>query len=196
MGLRVVSARWSDLAVRRSVLQTLAETPLGALATSGPRGRAHVNTAYFAYSPRLEIVFLSEPTSEHMRNLARSPSAGFAVFRSDQRWGGSDRGLQLFGRGAVVADSMRPAAEAIYARRFPLYREAMRSRSPRFARLAAGLRELVFGVVQPREIKLLDERRFPGRLVTLRLPSGRSRGIPTSSAGRVSSGPVFKLSTR
>jgi uncharacterized protein YhbP (UPF0306 family) len=92
--------------------------PLCAIATVTWTGRAYVNTAYFAWSPRFEIVWLSAPEAHHSRNLARHRSAAIAVFDTHQTWGGRDRGMQLFGTASEARGTAKRDAERLYARRF------------------------------------------------------------------------------
>lgn len=88
------------------------------MATVTPEGRAHVNTAYFAWSEELELDFLSHPRSLHCRNVAANPAMAMAVFSSEQKWGRSDRGLQLFGRCAPASGARAAEAQRRYGRRF------------------------------------------------------------------------------
>ena len=48
-------------------------------------------------------------------------SAAVAVFRSTQTWGGSDRGIQLFGRARELRGRAALDAERLYAKRFRAY---------------------------------------------------------------------------
>ncbi len=123
----------------RSIAEDLLEaSTLCAIATVTPRGRAHVNTAYFAWAPDLRIVWLSEPRARHSRNVRANGSAAVAVYDSSQTWGEADRGIQLFGDvRAGGAD-----AEAVYARRFSRYEDAGAYR---------------FYELVPRRLKLFDE---------------------------------------
>ena len=116
-------------------------SPLCAIATVTPRGRAHVNTAYFAWTPDFRVVWLSEPRATHSRNLRANPSVAIAVYESNQSWGKPDSGIQLFGS----AGDATPEAEEVYASRFPEYRHAD---FPSYR-----LYELV-----PRRLKVFDER--------------------------------------
>jgi uncharacterized protein YhbP (UPF0306 family) len=136
----------------RSVAEELLEaSTLCAISTVGPRSRAHVNTAYFAWAPDLRLVWLSEPRAQHSRNLRANPSAAVAVYDSGQSWGEPDRGIQVFG-------DVRPGgseAEEIYRGRFPGSERAK----------AYPAYELV-----PRRVKLFDERSLgPGTFVTARV---------------------------
>jgi uncharacterized protein YhbP (UPF0306 family) len=118
---------------------------LCAIATVSPGNRAYVNTAYFAWTPALEVVWLSDPAARHSRNLQASSTAAIAVYDSSQSWGEPDRGLQLFGSAREVGASARRDAERDYARRFPQYAEA----DPN------GLRFYRF---RPSRLKVFDER--------------------------------------
>jgi uncharacterized protein YhbP (UPF0306 family) len=149
-GRRVGAARLAKLAE-----ELLEASPLCAISTVGPRGRAHVNTAYFAWASGLRIIWLSEPGAQHSRNLRSNTSAAIAVYDSSQTWGKPDRGIQLFGD----ARAGGPNAEEIYARRFSAYerRESYR------------LYELV-----PTRVKLFDERELgAATFVTARVRGGK-----------------------
>jgi uncharacterized protein YhbP (UPF0306 family) len=136
----------------------LEASTLCAIATVTRGSGAHVNTAYFGWSPDLRLVWLSEPRAKHSRNLNANPSVAIAVYDSDQVWGKTDRGIQLFGS----AREAPPGADQVYARRFPDYRSSELS--------AYRLYELV-----PRRVKLFDERELgAATFVTARvLRSGR-----------------------
>ena len=152
--------------VRRSLLRILEETPLCAVSTVGRGGRAHIHVCYFAYSPSLELFFLSEAGSRHAANLRLNRSAAIAVFSSDQTWGGPDRGAQLFGSCAPVPPSGRSRARRLYQQRFPEFR------TDRVAR------ELVLYRFLARRAQVLDEREFGDAvLVQLRVPRPR-RPVP------------------
>jgi uncharacterized protein YhbP (UPF0306 family) len=134
---RPVSASKIGAAAQR----LLDASTLCAIATVSPRGRAHINTAYFAWTPDFRLVWLSEPRARHSRNLSANPSVAVAVYDSNQSWGKPDRGIQIFG----LAGDAAPEVEEVYASRFPDYRS---SEFPLYR-----LYQLV-----PRRVKLFDER--------------------------------------
>jgi uncharacterized protein YhbP (UPF0306 family) len=149
-GRRVSAARLLDL-----VEHLLGASTLCAISTVGPRGRAYVNIAYFAWAPDLRIIWLSEPGAQHSRNLRSNASAAIAVYDSGQTWGKPDRGIQLFGD----AQAGGPDAAEIYARRFSAYE---RRESYRFYELV------------PRRVKLFDERELgAATFVTARVRGGK-----------------------
>ena len=82
-------------------------------------GRVHINTAYFAWTPELDIVWLSEPRARHSRNIRANDSAAITVYDSAQTWGHTDCGIQLFGRARELEPSRAGRFEAQYAARFP-----------------------------------------------------------------------------
>jgi hypothetical protein len=150
-GRRVGAAR-----IRSSAEELLEASSLCAIATVGPNGRAYVNTAYFAWTPDLRIVWLSDPGARHSRNLKANPAGAIAVYDSTQRWGEPDRGIQVFGEAGAGGDD---AAEA-YAHRFPGYDDT---------RLAA----YRFYELLPRRLKLFDERALgSATFVTARVARG------------------------
>lgn len=145
---RVSAARLAELTRR-----LLDESTLLALATVAPDGSAHVNTAYFAWSPKLELVWLSHPDSRHSRNIQASARAAVAVYDSTQSWGRPDRGIQLSGTAGEIEEAEAGDADALYASRFPGYRRE-------------DLGTYRFYVFFPQWAKLFDERELgAGRFV-------------------------------
>jgi uncharacterized protein YhbP (UPF0306 family) len=142
--------------------QLLDASTLCAIATVAPSGRAHVNTAYFAWSRDYDVVWLSEPRATRSRNLRANDTVAIAVYDSSQTWGERDRGIQLFGSAREVGDAdAADEAEAVYARRFPAFREAESS----------AYRLYVF---RPRRLKLFDEQALgAGTFVTAKVDRNR-----------------------
>jgi uncharacterized protein YhbP (UPF0306 family) len=136
----VAAARIVTLARRLLDASTLC-----AIATVAPSGRAHVNTAYFAWGRDLEIVWLSDPRARHSQNLRGNSSVAVAVYDSTQTWGQSDRGIQLFGTARATAGRLSQEKAGIYRKRFPDYE------GPEF-----GAYQLYR--FRPRGIKVFDER--------------------------------------
>src|ERR671934_2137614 len=114
------SRRRIGVAQLRSLAESLLDaSTLCAIATVSPDGRAHINTAYFAWSAGFEFIWLSEPNATHSRNLDTNAATAIAVFDSTQRWGEQDRGIQLFGSTRAAAGRAAREAERVYSDRFP-----------------------------------------------------------------------------
>jgi uncharacterized protein YhbP (UPF0306 family) len=145
-----------------AVAQRLLEaSQLCAVATVSSDGRAYVNTAYFAWSPEFELVWLSHPQARHSRNIAANGTVAIAVYDSTQSWGNPDRGIQLFGSAREVEGRAAAAAQAVYAARFDGYEPGS----------FATYRMYRF---RPRRLKVFDERVLgSGVFVTARVAAGR-----------------------
>jgi uncharacterized protein YhbP (UPF0306 family) len=158
--IRQSKRRFSSRRLAEVVRELLDASTLCALSTVSREGRAHVNAMYFAWDDVFRIVWISDRGAGHSHNLAENRSAGVMVYDSRQKWGGSDRGIQLFGTARRVEGSAARAAEAVYARRFPRYH-------------AAGLASYDFFVFRPSRLKAFDETAFgSGTFVTARVSSG------------------------
>jgi len=164
MTVRPLEKTFSNERIRRSISRILRENVLCSISTVAPGNQPHINTAYFCYTPDLEVYFLSDPDSQHCRNLERHPSLAMTIFKSAQEWGGQDRGLQLFGPCRRTTGRGGKEAERFYAARFSPYAEWMKGMSPAERRQAALLRSYAFYRFLPRRIKILDEREFGGAI--------------------------------
>jgi uncharacterized protein YhbP (UPF0306 family) len=134
----------------------LEASKLCAIATVTPRNDAHVNTAYFAWTPEWRLLWLSDPGATHSRNIRTNGSAAVAVYDSNQSWGKADSGIQLHGSVRQLAGSEASDAEQIYARRFPVEPSAYR-----------------FFEFRARRLKLFDEAALgPGTFVTAAVGRG------------------------
>lgn len=160
--------RFPSARLRQVARALLDAAPLCAIATASADGRAHVNTAYFAWSPRFEIVWVSAPEADHSRHIARHRSVAIAVFDTHQTWGGRDRGIQLFGTASEARGSAHREASRLYARRFKDYEPG-------------SLPAYGFCRFRPRAVKLFHERLLGGgTFVTAAVgASGRLRRLRT-----------------
>jgi len=152
-------------AISQGRLRTLARrllnaSTLCAISTVSDDGRAHINNAYFACSASFDIVWLSAPEAHHSRNLRRHPHVAVAVYDSTQKWGGSDRGIQILGSARELTGRSAREAERIYGRRFGSYARNDPT-AYRFYRL------------RPARLKLFHERELGGAtFVTARVSRG------------------------
>src|SRR2546425_6965884 len=148
----------------------LNRSKLFALATVSPGGRAHINAAYFAWDRAFAIVWLSAPEARHSRNVRANPSAAIVVYDPTQKWGGPDRGIQLFGSARELRGSGAREAARLYHRRFPDYDDSELS-SYRFYRF------------RPKSMKLFHERALGGGVfVTARVDAaGQTTWVRTEN---------------
>jgi uncharacterized protein YhbP (UPF0306 family) len=121
MAIERSSRRFSPTRMAKLARRLLDASTLCAIGTVSPGGRAYGNTAYFAYTRDLAIVWISEPRARHSLNLRSNRTASIAVFDSHQTWGGDDRGIQLFGWAEQMIGAAAGDAKRTYAKRFPEY---------------------------------------------------------------------------
>jgi len=141
-------------------------SPLCALATVAPRGRAYISHMYFAWTDSFDVCWISDPDSRHSRNLTTNSSSAVSIYDSRQTWGRPDRGIHLFGSAGEVAGTRAREVEKAYAARFPSY-----------GGLDDSLRLYRF---RPRTMQLFDERSLaPGTLVTVRATRGGLKWLRT-----------------
>lgn len=178
-GEPVPSRRLTAQRVSRAIARIFNDTDLCAIATIGTDGRAHVNTAYFAWSPRLALYFLSHPNARHCGSLRANPSAAIAVFDSSQQWGGLDRGLQLFGTCRETRGAAAREAAQVYSRRFKPYAAWTRD-------LAAddAAPEYRFYRFSTNHLKLFDEREFGSAIFVTATVRARQRRISARRRAR------------
>ena len=158
-GERTYPKRLTAARVQRTMRHILKKNALCAIATVAAHGRAHVNTAYFAYSDALDLYFLSHPSSRHCRNLESNPTMAIAVFDSGQTWGELDRGLQLFGTCREARGVAARSAERMYARRFKPFASWKAELDAKNAEWDYRFYRFV-----ARRVKVFDEREFGGAL--------------------------------
>jgi uncharacterized protein YhbP (UPF0306 family) len=169
MPVRRIAKRPSTSRLVAMTRRLLDQSKLCAIATVSPGRRAHVNTAYFAWGPAFEIVWLSAPEARHSRNIRANPSVAVAVYRSTQTWGRADHGIQMFGSAWELRGRAAGGAERLYADRFSAY--------------DADLDAYRFYRLRPRRLKLFDEHALGGAtFVTVAVGAGgRLRWVRTES---------------
>lgn len=157
----------SDGRIRAHLFRILARTQLCSIATVGRGNRAHINTAYFAYSTGLELYFLSDPESLHCQNLLANPSLAMTVFDSSQRWERAGQGVQLFGAGRRTEGRQVDLAAKVYGARFPAFGRWLKNQTAQGRRQAALLRSYAFFQFLPDRVKILDETEFGGAVFVI-----------------------------
>jgi uncharacterized protein YhbP (UPF0306 family) len=150
------SRRWSAAHLEAVARKLMNSSPLCALATVAPGGRAYISHMYFAWTDSFDVCWISDPDSRHSRNLTTNTSAAVTIYDSRQTWGRPDRGIHLFGSAAEVVGRRAIEVERAYAKRFSSY---------------GGLDDsLRLYRLRPRTMQLFDERSLAaGTLVTARV---------------------------
>jgi len=132
------------------------------LATTGEDGEASVAPLFYFCDENLSLYWLSDKSSRHSLNLARSPRAAATVYRNALKWK-EIRGVQMRGSAALIIDPARRARliEA-YCERFSL---------GRVLRLAA--RQSSLYVFEPEFLRYIDNAKgFGSKFELTRHPEG------------------------
>jgi uncharacterized protein YhbP (UPF0306 family) len=145
----------------------MSRNKLCSISTVARGNRAHINTAFFAFSNDFELYFLSDPDSFHCRNLARNPSMAMTIFDSSQEWEASGRGLQLFGVCHRTRGDAERRATQVYGFRFPAYARWMKARTDADRRRVDRLRSYALYRFLPNRVKILDEKEFGGAVFVI-----------------------------
>ena len=91
-----------------------------ALATTDENAQPCLAPLFYIADPELNLYWLSSPSSQHSRNLARDSAASAAVFRHTQNWN-EICGVQMRGKVDLIDDPQRRRALVkTYCERFAL----------------------------------------------------------------------------
>jgi len=142
--------------LNKSVIDILRSNELCSMATVTPEGESYIHTAYFCFNEDLDIFFVSDPTTYHGQNIAKSRSMAVAVAATNQPWDQPHRGLQLFGECSMASLAESAKAFTIHAARFHAYGEYIKALNP----LELKALRFKFYVCRPNRIKIFDEPQF------------------------------------
>ncbi len=120
------------------------------LATTSPDGRPHAVSLFYAAEEHLSLIFVSETTVLHSRNVASQPRVSATIAADHQEWRDIE-GIQLEGECTLLRDVEKQAAWAVYTAKFPFVLED----EPLTKRLQAS----GFYRIRPDWIRLIDNSR-------------------------------------
>ena len=154
MTYRLVAEGFDSDALLASVEELLEANVLCSLATTS-QGKPHINTAYVAILPGLNLAILTPPNSQHAANVAQEPATAMAVYDSHQPFGADLQGLQLFGFMKLLDGAEAEVAYQCYVRRFP----GLAKWAQDYSALEVNLESRFYGLEVDR-VKIFNERRF------------------------------------
>ncbi len=115
------------------------------LATVGEDGQPHAAALFYAFTPELQLIFLSEPDTLHARHIGEGAPAAVTIQADGQDWQ-RITGLQMHGMVRPAGDSARQT----YLARFPFI--------ARTETLARALKDVRFYEITPAWARLIDNR--------------------------------------
>lgn len=106
-------------AIADSIWRLAIANRLCSVATVGPGPMPHINTCFYAPTPSLDLIIFTAPSSRHAKYLADNGYFAASIFDSDQEWGGTVYGVQLFGSGTLSTSDDADSALAEYIHHNP-----------------------------------------------------------------------------
>lgn len=150
-------SKYSDKKLNESILDILENNTLLSLATVRPDGKPYINTAYYAFDNKLRLYIITDPKSNHSKNLEKNKSASVSIFNSKLRfWKDDMQGLQLFGKCYKTTLMQLPKGTSCFLKRFPVFKELVKSPKD-FVKKAVSVK---LYTIEISHIKLFDETRF------------------------------------
>ena len=127
MKFKFKHAKYSDKKLNESLFNILKNNKLLSLSTVTHSGKAHINTAYYAYDDKLRLYIVTDPKSKHSKNLEKNNSVAVTIFNSKLRfWTDDVQGLQLFGKCYKTPLNQLSEGTKAFVKRFPLFKESVK----------------------------------------------------------------------
>ena len=109
-----------DMTDMERIVQLVKSQSTLTVTTCGADGAPRSAPLFYLAGDRLRLYWFSSSSSDHSRNLKKSPSAAVTIYRSTEKWR-EIRGVQMRGVVSLVTDPIQRAPIAReYARRFHL----------------------------------------------------------------------------
>lgn len=109
---------YPDTALNDSILEILESNILCAIATIKEDQTSYIHTAYYCFNDSLDFFFLSDPNSQHCRNITINDTVAIAIYNSDQPWAEDQKGAQILGRCQQAKGRKLIEATTLYLKRF------------------------------------------------------------------------------
>ncbi len=147
---------YSDQQLNKSIHDILENNKLISMATVDDEQKAHINTAYFAFSNNLHLYLITNPSSKHSINVKNNNSVAVTIFNSQQEFWTELQGLQLFGECMITKILQIPNAFSCFLKRFPVFKD-FANNSVEMLKKSSDIR---FYTIEVERIKLFDEPSF------------------------------------
>ena len=143
--------------LNESLFEILKNNTLLSLSTVTPNGNAYINTAFYAFDNKLRIYIITDPKSNHSKNLVKNQSIAISIFDSHfEFWKDKLKGVQLFGKGYKTPILQMHSATYCFIKRFPLFKELVKNPKDFMKKTV----KVSLYTLEIDRIKLFDETRF------------------------------------
>lgn len=153
--MKILEKDYSLEKAMESLHRIAEENELLALATVSENSEAFNATAFFAFDDEFNFYILTEPETNHGRNLEENSSISLSIYDSSQQWSDEKKGFQVFGEAEKLEEEKKISqAFKIYTQRFPGLKE--------FVSGPEGMDGIdsEFYLIRPERIKIFDEPKF------------------------------------
>lgn len=145
-----------DETINKSLNEIFSSNTLFSMASIRAGNESWIHTAYYAYSPKLCLYYLSPPTAQHSQNIETNGSVAVSIFDTRQNPTDQKSGLQIFGicRRAVGEEVVE--GYRLYSERFEWLSQYIKTP----ADFDKGVLESKLYIIITHTIKLFDEAVF------------------------------------
>lgn len=149
---------YSDEELSKSILSIFENNKLLALATSNSN-RNHISTVFYSYDEFLQLYFISEPETEHIRLITTNLLVSAAIWTTPEIFGENLQGVQINGSCKKVEGLSLVSALKSYVTRFKPFGQLIKHPDD----FNKSLTKSRLYKITPNKIKLLDEPSFGKR---------------------------------
>ncbi len=147
----------SNLMLPAPVAEFLNQHTTMTLSTVGAEGRPAAAPLFYAILQDGALLFISEASTEHVRNLLVHPQVALAIYKDVEDWQ-EVRGLQARGKAVPLPPEREGEAWEVYRKRFPFLGAIIKG-TGRMKPLAQALTRSRWYVVHLTWVRLIDNRR-------------------------------------
>jgi len=171
-----VSENKDSYSIEDVVLKYIREHNTMTVSTFGEEGPWA--TALFYVNDQFNLYFLSDPKTQHCRNIAANPVVAATINEDYHDWR-KIKGIQLRGKAERVSSAREKAfAFAIYTKKYPFVKEFFSSPAALAKSMFTKISSTTFYKLTPEKVLYLDNERGFGRREQLLIDEkGRLRSI-------------------
>ncbi|MCX6154099.1 MAG: pyridoxamine 5'-phosphate oxidase family protein [Candidatus Kapabacteria bacterium] len=117
LNFKFAHPEFSDDKLNDSVLRILSSNILSSIATIKDN-ESYIHTAYYCFNSKLDFYFISDPATQHTKNIEDNSSVALAIYDSKQVWDNNKCGLQIFGNCEIAKGTKLIEGTMLYLKRF------------------------------------------------------------------------------
>ncbi len=112
-----------------------------------------IHTAFYAYSSKLRLYYVSPPSAQHSNNIGQNESVAVSIFDTHQNPTDEKSGVQIFGMCRQAAGEDVVEGLKLYSERFSWLSKYIKTPED----FDKGILESKLYIITPQTIKILDE---------------------------------------